>query len=282
MKWMIWHHELVLRSDVRVSPDDRGYVFGDGIYEVFRVYDGRIFEPEAHFERLIRTAEGTKLTLPYDTASIQRRLEELLDREGVRDGTIYLQITRGEAPRAHPFPAGAEPNLMAYCKELARPSEAMSRGISAVTLDDIRWLRCDLKTLNLLPNVLAKQEAVERGADDAIWHRSGTVTECSASNVMMVKDGIVRTHPANHLILHGITRAVVLRLAKRLEVPVREEAFTLEELASADELFGTGTTIEVMPIVGVDGRPVGNGQPGPVTRKLQQAFEEEIAALRRR
>jgi D-alanine transaminase len=276
--WMLWQGEFVRQSDVRVSPDDRGYVFGDGIYEVFRVYGGRYFEKTAHLERLVRTAQGTKLRLPFDTKELTERLERLLERTDMQNGTVYMQVTRGVASRAHPFPP-AEPVWMAYGKPLERPVQAMQCGISAVTVDDIRWLRCDLKTLNLLPNVLAKQEALERGADDAIWHRSGTVTECSASNVMMVKDGVLRTHPANHLILHGVTRAFVLRLAKRLELPVEERAFTLEELVAADELFVTGTTVEVTPVVKVDGSPIGCGEPGPVTRKLQRAFEEAIQTL---
>lgn len=275
--WMLWQDMLIDKSDVRVSPDDRGYVFGDGVYEVFRVYGGRMFEKEAHLDRLFRSAEGTRLKLPFGRDELAEKLERLVAKEGTVEGTVYLQITRGVAPRAHPFPADAEPVLMAYCKEVKRPVGVMESGVKAVTKEDIRWLRCDLKTLNLLPNVLAKQEALDRGADEVILHRSGTVTECSASNVMMVKDGVLRTHPANHLILHGITRAVVLRLARQLELPVEERAFSLEELAEADEVLLTGTTVEITPIVEIDGRSVGGGAPGPVTGKLQAAFEREIA-----
>jgi D-alanine transaminase len=277
--WMLWKGELVRKSDVCVSPDDRGYVFGDGIYEVFRVYNGHLFEKKAHLERLVRTAGGTKLRLPCGIRELSEQLERLVLQEGTKEGTVYLQITRGEAPRTHSFPKDARPVLMAYCQDVPRPTAVMQQGIKAVTLADIRWLRCDLKTLNLLPNTMAKQEALDRGADDAIWHRNGTVTECSASNIMMVKDGVIRTHPANHLILHGVTRAFVLKLAKRLELPVAEEPFTLDEMARADELFITGTTVEVTPIVSVDGRPVGSGKPGPVTRKLQKAFEAAIARV---
>lgn len=275
--WMIWQGELMDKSDVRVSPDDRGYVFGDGIYEVFRVYGGRLFEKEAHLERLVRSAEGIRLKLPYGTEELAVMLERLVAKEGTKEGTVYMQITRGTAPRAHPFPTGAEPVLMAYCKELKRPVETMQTGVKAVTKEDVRWLHCDLKTLNLLANVLAKQEALDRGADEVILHRSGSVTECSASNVMMVKDGVLLTHPANHLILHGITRAVTLRLARQLELPVEERAFSLGELAEADESMLTGTTVEITPIVEIDGRPVGGGTPGSVTRKLQAAFEREIS-----
>jgi D-alanine transaminase len=267
---------FVSKEQVAVSPDDRGYYFGDGVYEVFRIYGGRLYEKEAHLERLRRSAEGVRIELPYPVDEIAAIAEKLLDLEQTNEGILYLQITRGEAPRSHPFPEGAKPVLMAYCKEAKRPLETMRQGIAAVTKEDIRWLRCDLKTLNLLPNVLAKQEALDRGADEVILHRGGTVTECSASNVMMVKDGVLRTHPANHLILHGITRAVVLRLAAKIDLEVREAPFTLDELVQADEVFITGTTVEITPVLTVDGKPVGSGTPGPWTRRLQDAFEETI------
>ncbi|KIL38475.1 D-alanine aminotransferase [Gordoniibacillus kamchatkensis] len=276
---MLWKGDLVQKSDVSVSPDDRGYVFGDGIYEVFRVYNGRFFEKAAHLDRLERTAHGTKLKLPWTMPELSELLDRLLEKEGTQESILYMQITRGEAPRIHQFPKDVEPVLLAYCKDYPRPVAVMENGITAVTLEDIRWLRCDLKTLNLLPNTMAKQEALDRGADDVIWHRGGTVTECSASNVMMVKDGVIRTHPANHLILHGVTRAFVLKLARQLELPALEKPFTLDELANADELFLTGTTVEVTPIVAVDGRPVGSGKPGTVTRQLQRAFAEAIALV---
>ncbi|MBD2862401.1 D-amino-acid transaminase [Paenibacillus oceani] len=264
-------------SEASVSYMDRGYYFGDGIYEVFRIYNGQLYEKPAHYERLIRTAREVKMRLPAPIETIDDRLTELLERSGVRNGILYVQITRGVAPRSHAFPpAETKPVLLAYCNELERPVGKMQSGISAITLPDIRWLRCDLKTLNLLGSVLAKQEAAEAGADDVILHRDGIVTECSASNLMIVKDGEVSTHPADHLILHGITRAVVLRLAEENGIPAHEIAFSLEALRQADEVFLTGTTMELFPIVTIDGVSVGGGQPGPVTRKLQAAFEKTI------
>jgi D-alanine transaminase len=264
-------------SEASVSYMDRGYYFGDGIYEVFRIYNGQLYEKPAHYERLIRTAREVKMRLPAPIETIDDRLTELLERSGVRNGILYVQITRGVAPRSHAFPpAETKPVLLAYCNELERPVGKMQSGISAITLPDIRWLRCDLKTLNLLGSVLAKQEAAEAGADDVILHRDSIVTECSASNLMIVKDGEVWTHPADHLILHGITRAVVLRLAEENGIPTHETAFSLETLRQADEVFLTGTTMELFPIVTIDGVSVGGGQPGPVTRKLQAAFEKTI------
>ncbi|GAA3400196.1 D-amino-acid transaminase [Paenibacillus hodogayensis] len=274
---MIWIDDrLVPESEASVSYLDRGYYFGDGIYEVFRVYGGQLYEAEAHYDRLERSAGAIGLRLPYTRKELGGILRSLLDSEQVQDGSVYMQITRGVAPRAHDFPAGVRPVLLAYCTASARPLAMMRTGVSVITRPDIRWLRCDLKTLNLLGSVLAKQEAKEQGADDVIWHRDGTVTECSASNLMIVKDGAVLTHPANHLILHGVTRAVVLRLTREQGIAAEERAFSLETLAQAEEAFLTGTTMEIVPIVRIDGMPVGGGVPGPVTRRLQQAFEATL------
>jgi D-alanine transaminase len=265
------------KSEVSISPDDRGYYFGDGVYEVFRFYNHSIYEKDAHLQRLIRSTGEVGINLPENIESIEKMIEKLIEIEGIPEGTLYLQITRGEAPRAHPYPQSAAPVMMAYCTEAKRPISSMQNGITAITMEDIRWLRCDIKTLNLLPNVLAKQTAVERGVDEVILHRSGTVTECSASNLMMIQSGTLYTHPANNLILHGITRAVVLKLAYSLGIEVKEQAFTLEQLKEADEAFITGTTVEITPIIEIDGNQVNSGSPGPITRKLQQVFERTIS-----
>lgn len=277
MTSIYWYgNEFVPEEEVRISPNDRGYYFGDGIYEVFRVYGGRLFEAEAHYERLRLSAAGLKISLPWGVEGLRRAVEELIERNELAEGTVYLQITRGAAPRIHLFPAGAEPVALAYAREVARPVHAMEKGISVISLADIRWLHCNYKTLNLLANVLAKQEASERGAADAVLHRDGIVTESSASNVAIVKNGVLLTHPANNLILHGVTRAVALRLARAAEIPVQERPFTLDELYGADEAFVTGTTVEITPIVSIDGRAVGGGTPGPVTRRLQRDFASAI------
>ncbi|NOV00687.1 D-amino-acid transaminase [Paenibacillus planticolens] len=272
-----YKNEFIPKSDIHLSPDDRGYYFGDGIYEVFRVYQGQLYEQEAHLQRLQRTANEVRLTFPFTIPQIGQILTDLVAKNKLIDGTVYMQITRGEAPRAHPFPSHAEPVMLAYCTEVPRPAATIHNGIKAITFADIRWLRCDLKTLNLLPNVMAKQAALDHGVQEVVLHREGTVTECSASNLMIVKDGVLYTHPANHLILHGITRAVVLRLARALDMPVKEEAFTTDQLANADEAFITGTTVEITPILEVDGGPIGTGVPGPHTRKLQEEFVRTFA-----
>ncbi|PDO10085.1 MAG: D-amino-acid transaminase [Candidatus Reconcilbacillus cellulovorans] len=271
---MIYGNRVVRREDVRISPLDRGYYFGDGVYEVIRVYAGRLFEADAHFRRLARSAEGIGLKPPIATNELRGLIDRLLALDGVTDGTVYLQMTRGVAPRTHAFPSAAEPVVVGWADPYERPVAAMEQGVRVVTVADIRWLRCDLKTLNLLPNVLARQQAVERGAAEAVLHRDGVVTEASAANVMIVKNGIIRTHPADHRILRGVTRDVVLRLACELGIAVEETPFTVDELYAADEAFLTGTTVEIMPIVEADGRPIGDGRPGPVVRRLQRAFAE--------
>ncbi|MEC0229198.1 D-amino-acid transaminase [Paenibacillus alba] len=272
-----YKNQFLPKNDIHISPDDRGYYFGDGIYEVFRVYQGTLYEQEAHMQRLQRSASEVRIELPYTIDKIGEILTELIHKNALVEGTVYVQITRGEAPRAHPFPAHAEPVLLAYCTTVPRPVAAMQQGIQAITLADIRWLRCDLKTLNLLPNTMAKQAALDHGVQEVVLHRDGIVTECSASNIMMIKDNVLYTHPANHLILHGITRAVVLRLAQSLEMNVKEQAFTTEQLLLADEVFITGTTVEITPILQIDGKRIANGSPGPLTQTLQREFERTFA-----
>mgnify|MGYP001355715356 CR=1 FL=1 len=275
---ILFNGKPVPKSEVRVSPDDRGYYFGDGVYEVFRVYNGALFECEAHLRRMERSAGAISLPLPFGLSEVRESLGQLARSSGVREGIVYLQVTRGEAPRSHLFPAETRPVWHAYAKEQPRPLAAMERGISAITVEDIRWLRCDIKSLNLLPNTLARQQAADRGADDALFHRNGIMTECSAANLFIVRGGVLLTHPADNLILHGITREVTLRLARRLRIPAEERPFERNELYAADEAFLTSTTMEITPIVRVDGFSIGPGEPGPVTRSLQQAFASEIEA----
>jgi D-alanine transaminase len=273
---LLWKDQLMSADEVHISYQDRGYYFGDGVYEVFRIYQGRCFEKAAHLDRLQRSAEAVQLKLPYPIERIEALLDQLLTAERLHEGTLYLQITRGNAIRSHIMPEAAEPNLLAYCNEVNRPVLTMDEGIRAVTLPDIRWLRCDIKCLNLLPNTLAKQQAVEQGVGEAILHRDGIVTECSASNIMIIRDGTLITHPANNYILHGVTRSFVLNLAEQLNIPIVEEPFTVKQLIEADEAMITGTTVEITPINEVDGKNIGDGKPGPLTRKLQEAFEQAI------
>lgn len=270
----------VERGEAVIQPEDRGYNFGDGIYEVVRIYQGQFFHWDGHIRRLMRSAKELYMTLPWTETELYTIAQELLEKNQITsadDAILYMQVSRGAAPRQHDIPtSGITPVLMAFARKKERPYHSLEHGITAKLVADIRWLRCDIKTLNLLGAVLVKQEAKNAGAEDCILHRDGIVTECSAANFFAVKDGELYTHPADNLILHGITRQVVIELAKAAGLTVHEEAFTTSFVLEADELFLSGTTTEVTPIIAVDGKPVGNGQVGPVVRKLQALFEANI------
>ncbi len=277
---LLWNGKLVEEDRVRVSYRDRGYYFGDGIYEVFRLYNGILFEKEAHLDRLYNSLREIKIELPWSREQLSGMMDELAATLGQQDGILYIQFTRGEAKRAHIFPEVCEAVMLGYCEPLVRPADSIENGIEAITLEDIRWLRCHIKSLNLLANTLAKQEAVEAGAKEAILIRSDdTVTECTASNLLIVKDGVIYTHPNGNLILDGITKQVVKRLAHQLDIPYVEQAFSKQQLLDADEVFLTSTTMEATPIISIDGRPVGTGTPGVVTRRLQVAYVELVEQL---
>jgi D-alanine transaminase len=271
------------KSEATVPIEDRGFIFGDGVYEVWRIVNGRLFESDRHMARLTRGLKELRITPPAEARS--EKIHEIADRlivdneltEG--EGTLYLEITRGVAPRAHQFPpAGTAPTVFAMARPFVPPEDARAKGVSAVTVPDIRWLRCDIKTIQLLPNVMAKQAAAERGAFEAILIRDGVVTEGSHANVLAVVGGEIRTHPTNNLILPGITRAVVLEIARSIGIPVREEAITQNELSRVDELFLAGTTADVMPIVRVDDQMIGAGTPGPIALRLQRELRAHIDA----
>ncbi|MDA8353135.1 MAG: D-amino-acid transaminase [Firmicutes bacterium] len=264
------------RDQAKVDIEDRGYQFGDGIYEVIRVYGGKMFCLEPHLQRLQRSTSEIRLQLPYSLERLKQLLQELVQNNHLTDGNVYLQVSRGTAPRNHKFPENTRPMVVAYTMEAPRPVKMLDEGIHTITDPDIRWLRCDIKSLNLLGAVMSKQKAADRGCEEAILHRDGRVTEGSSTNVFLVKDGTLITHPADHLILHGITRQVVLELAAELNWPVEERAASIEELFRADEVFITSTTTEVTPVISIDGRTVSDGKPGPMTRRLQKAFAERI------
>jgi D-alanine transaminase len=266
-------------GEAAIQPEDRGYNFGDGIYEVVRIYHGRLYQWDAHIARLYRSAREIKMDLPWTKEELDSIARQLMEKNGITakdDAFLYLQISRGAAPRVHDIPSGIRPVIMAFVRHKERPLADMKKGLTAQLVPDIRWLRCDIKTLNLLGAVLVKQYAKDAGAQECILHRDGIVTECSASNLFAVKNGALYTHPANNLILHGITRQTVIDLAKKNGIPVHEEAFDIEFLKQADELFLSSTTAEIMPIISVDGNAVGNGQAGPIVQKLQTLFEEHI------
>lgn len=278
MGYSLWNDRIVLDKEVVIDKEDRGYQFGDGIYEVIKVYDGEVFTLNEHLERFYTSAEKIKLVIPYTKDKLIELLCELVKKNNLGTGHIYIQITRGTSPRQHHFPENISPVLLANVKENPRPLANFEYGVKATILEDIRWLRCDIKTLNLLGPVLAKQEAYEKGCYEAILHRDGVVTEGSSSNVHAIKDGVLYTHPANNMILNGITRNVLLECAKEIDLLVKEEAFTIEQLSAMNEVIITSTTSEITPVIEIDGQLVGTGKPGEWTRKLQNQFNSKIPA----
>lgn len=265
------------QSDTLKYPfEERGLQFGDGVYEVIRIYNGSYYLLEEHVARLFRSAEAIKIILPFTQEEITDLLLNLIKRNKMNtDGKVYLQVTRGSAPRDHLFPKQNNPNIYAYIQDLPRHLESLDKGVAALAVPDIRWENCYIKSLNLLPNVLAKQEAKESNCFEAILHKDGLVTEGSSSNVYMVKDGSIYTHPATKGILHGCIRMRIKDFAKGLNIPFIEEGFTLEDTTIADELFLTSSTTEVVPIIKIDGNLINDGKPGMVVKQLQKAYEQD-------
>jgi D-alanine transaminase len=274
--------EYLPASEAKVSVNDRGFLFSDGVYEVTPAYGGRLFRMDRHLARITRGLAA--LRIGFDPSVLTRVHERLLAENGLDDREIayvYVQVTRGVAPRAHAFPSpDVPPTVYAFAREHTRPLRAVwEQGFSAVTVPDRRWARVDIKTIGLLPNVLAQQAAVEAGANDALFVKDGIAIEGAHSNFFAVAGGTLLTHPTSNVILPGITREYVLELARQLDVPVEERPIQLEELADAEEAFFTGTTTEIRPTVRIDGRVVGTGRPGPVTRLLFEGFLEGVSHL---
>lgn len=276
---IIVNSQIMERESFHVDIEDRGYQFGDGIYEVVRIYDGKFFTMDEHLARLERSANELKLPIPVTISDLKENAQKLIEIENIRDGIIYIQVTRGTAPRVHSFPANISSTLVAYATPMSRPVKALSEGVATVLVEDIRWLRCDIKSINLLGNVLAKEAAREAGAFEAIQHRGNIVTEGSSTNIWMIKNQIIYSHPVSNLILNGITRQLVIELAHELGFKVMEKEYTVEELLNADEVFLTSTTSEVMPIISIQGKKVGAGVPGSITTKLQDSFVNKISLL---
>jgi D-alanine transaminase len=274
---------FVPRGEARVSVEDRGFVFGDGVYEVLRIINGRPFAARFHNERLRRSLEGIRISLagkdsPESLTEIGR---QLLKENGLLEGqaTMYMQVTRGATTRAHNFPPpDVKPTVYISVARFTPYSDLAQNGASAITHPDLRWGRCDLKTLNLLPNVLASQAAKERGTFEAMLIRDGVITEGTKTNFFGVLDGTLRTHPCDDHILPGITRSILSELARELNVDLDETPILASEIPLLSELFLSGTTTDVMPVVTLDDKPVGNGKPGEVTRKLQRVLAESLAS----
>jgi D-alanine transaminase len=273
--------QFLPKDEVWISPDDRGFLFSDGAYEVIRAYTGQPFLMAEHLRRLRYSLGALRIALP-EVEALQGVVEELIRRNDLTrdEATIYIQVTRGVAPRRHAFPPEATPPTRYVTATPFLPRrKKWEDGVAVITVPDIRWGRCDIKSLSLLPSVLASQEAEERGAEEAIFVHEGVITEGAHTNVCAVIDGQLVTHPATHRILAGITRGLVLGLCSQLGIPWREDPIPITGLKAARELMILGTTTEIMPVVQVDGEQVGDGRPGPMTRKLQRAFRATVEAV---
>lgn len=269
-------------QDASVSVNDRGFLFGDGVYEVVRGAGGELIEPERHVRRMRQGLGALAIALSHDQVAALLDVSRMLLRDNGLDGDAlaYCQVTRGAAPRTHHYPpADTPPTVLVTTTAVALPHAVRVQGATVVTLPDIRWARCDIKSVNLLPNVMAKQRAVDAAADEAIFVRDGVITEGASSSVFAVLDGELRTYPLSNYILPGVTREIVLELARELGLSVREVPVLADELMRATEIILTSTFNDVMPVVRVDGRVVGTGAPGPIAQQLYAAFAERIGAV---
>ena len=261
-------------SAAKVHVEDRGYQFGDGIYELIRTYHGRVFLLEEHLSRLEKSAAAIDLNLYYTHREWIKIIADAHRKSRFSEARIYVQVTRGVAPRSHEIPRKIRPTTVVTVRRFVPlPTPLRKQGVAILTIQDFRWGRCDLKSINLLPNILAKQKARAQGAFEAVFIRNGWVTEGTTSNIFAVLNGSLLTPPAGPYLLSGITRDLVVRLAKQAGMDVKERDISIDEVYRADEVFITATSIEVLPVIQVNDRPIGAGRPGRHTQHLFSLFE---------
>ena len=266
-------------EDAKVSVLDRGFIYGDGVYELVPVYGRRPYRLRQHLARLQRSLDGIRLANPHTDAEWEAIIAGLIGRMTFADQGVYLQVTRGAAKRDHAFPAGVAPTVFMMSNPLVLPSrEQVERGVAVVTAVDERWLHCDLKTISLLGNVLARQLAVDAGATETVLFRNGYLTEASASNVLLVRGGVIVAPPKDNQILPGITYDVAFELAREGGLPIEVRPVPKDEALAADEMWLSSSTKEVLAVTSLDGRPFAGGTPGPVFRKVHALFQASKAA----
>ncbi|GAF38432.1 D-amino acid aminotransferase [Agrilactobacillus composti DSM 18527 = JCM 14202] len=272
---VLWNDQIVAREAVKLDIEDRGYQFGDGLYEAVRVYKGDMFMFDEHFDRLERCAKKIRLTLPFTRIELQTQLYRLISAEQISNGAVYFQVTRGiDSPRDHRIPdfSAVKPVVTGNVSAYERPQAMQQDGLSATVIPDERWLHCDIKSLSLLGNVLSLDAAMQKGYGDALLVRDGYFTEASASNLWFVFGDTYYTHPDGNLVLPGVTKLHLLNLMRQNGLKIKEEAVPAEKLATADEIFISNSIWEVVPIVNVDGNPVGAGKIGPLTKLIQDKY----------
>ncbi|PTW93508.1 D-amino acid aminotransferase [Achromobacter mucicolens] len=273
--------EFLRMDEAKVSVLDRGFIFGDGIYEVVPVYQGNAFRMAEHLDRLDRSLAALRIAQPFDRSGWINLIEQLLDRSNVDTCIVYLQVTRGVAKRDHPFPSPAvTPTVFGMIAAWSPPTAAQrAQGLSAISIPDERWLHCEIKSVSLLGNVLAKQQAVDAHVDEVLQFRDGYLTEGASTNIWVVSGGKLLAPPKNNLILEGIRYGLMGELAAEAGIPFESRRISQAEVEQADELMLSSATKEVLAIVSLDGKPVGSGKPGPVFEQLRAGYDARIAAL---
>ena len=267
--------EFMPMEEARVPVLDRGFIFGDGIYELVPVYSRAPFRLEGHLARMERSLAEVQIANPYSRAEWTRIIEQMIDRQPFDDQGVYWQITRGVAKRDHAFPKNVQPTVFMMSNPLVNPSkETVENGAKAVTAEDFRWQRCDLKTISLIGNCMLRQLSAEEGAVETILFRDGRLTEASASNAYIVKNGVIATPPKDNLILPGITLDVVFDIVKRGNLPMAVREITRAEVFGADEVWVSSSSKEIVAVVDLDGKTIGTGKPGPVFRKAWQLYQD--------
>lgn len=267
-------------GDARVSVLDRGFIFGDGIYDVVPAYSGRPFRMDEHLARLERSLASIRIQVGMQRADWEHLVTDLIARSGLGDCMVYIQVTRGVAKRDHAFPKAVSPTVFCMVSPFTRPDAAMrEQGLSAVAIPDERWLRCEIKSVSLLGNVLAKQAAVDAGVDEVLQFRDGFLSEGAASNVWIVKNNVLLAPPRNNLILEGIRYRLLEELAEQAGVPFQARPISEQDVDDADEIMMTSATKEILPITRYNEKPVGSGKPGPVYEKLRKGYDQAIRNL---
>jgi D-alanine transaminase len=275
--------EFMPLNEARVPVLDRGFIFGDGVYEVIPVYSRHAFRLAEHLRRLQNSLDSVRLANPYSDAEWSKLVHEMIQRNDGDDQSIYFQITRGASKRAHEFPVNVTPTVFMMSTPLMTPPrEQIDNGVACITGTDFRWLKCDVKSVALLGNCLLKQSAVDAGAAEIILLRDGYLTEAAACNVLVVKNGVLLAPPKNHLILPGITYDVVLELAQANKIPLEMREVSEQEVRGAQEIWLTSSTKEVLAVTRLDGRAVGSGKPGPLFQRMHALYQDYKKTVMRR
>jgi D-alanine transaminase len=269
--------EYVPEEEAKVSVFDRGFIFGDGVYEVIPVFLGKLVDKQYFVERLDRSLSELSIAWPCSADDYVEVMRQLIERNGLQEGVVYSQVTRGVAERDFPFPQNATPSFMAFTSVMQLLNNpAAETGIKVVTTPDLRWKRRDIKSINLLGQVLAKQDAVSRGGKEGWMLEDGYITEGVSSSAYIVKDGVIITRPLSNSILPGIRRRTLLELAERESIGIEERLFTLKEALEADEAFISSATTMALGVVDIDGNKIGDGTPGPVTMKMRELYTNRV------